>query len=353
MKKIITIKSTLKKYKVIFNKSEKFEKTDNYIYIVDRNFYKKNRKKFVKIKPIIILNAKENVKSFENLSNILKKIFNLKPNRKTKIICIGGGILQDVSSFLSSIIMRGIDWIYYPTTLLSQADSCIGGKTSINFKGLKNQLGNFYPPSKIIINTNFLKTLSKKDVMSGIGEMAHYFLFEGKKSYNFYKKNIDALIRRNDKIMSRCVYESLIIKKKVIEKDEFDNNYRLLLNYGHTFGHALEKYTNYQIPHGLGVAHGMTIANFLSMKFGYLSKKQYIKMNLEILSKIHKNRSFKNFDNLKYIELLKKDKKNTNTHFKFIFTKGPGKMFIKKINKNNLKLKIELKKFFHAKNVYN
>ena len=228
------------------------------------------------------------------LFDILKK----EIKRDYEICSIGGGIVQDISGFVSSILFRGINWVYIPTTILSQCDSCIGGKTSINFAKYKNQIGNFYPPKKIFLDTSFLKTLNIKDIKSGLGEMAHYYLVANKKEWNFFKLNLDRVLRKkfNIKIMKKLIFKSLKIKKRFIEEDEFDQGYRLILNYGHTFGHAIEKITNYKIPHGLAVAHGINISNFFSLKLGLINKKMFDEIEEQIskitkLSKIKKNKN--------------------------------------------------------------
>ena len=176
MKKL-NISSKINNYEVNFISNidialKKERKED--IFIIDKFINSKiklNRKK-------IIISPSEIEKNFSKLQNVIQKLLNLGITRDTKIICVGGGVVQDISSFLSSIIFRGIDWYFYPTTIISQCDSCIGGKTSINFKGYKNLIGNFYPPKKIKIDTKILKFLKKKEIISGIGEMAHYyFLF--------------------------------------------------------------------------------------------------------------------------------------------------------------------------------
>ena len=186
MKKI-NISSKLRNYEVEFiddiRSHVKKESKDD-IFIIDKKVdlkIKLNKKK-------IIISPSEIEKNFSNLQKIIQKLLNLKINRETKIICIGGGVVQDISSFLSSIIFRGIDWYFYPTTIISQCDSCIGGKTSINFKGFKNLIGNFYPPKKIKIDTNILSHLNSREILSGLGEMSHYYFLSKKKIFFFFQK---------------------------------------------------------------------------------------------------------------------------------------------------------------------
>ena len=340
MKKI-TIVSKIRNYEVLFIndiRTHLIKENKNDIFIVDKNVNSKiklNRKK-------IVITPSEIEKNFSKLQKIIQKMLDLKINRDTKIICVGGGVVQDICSFLSSIIFRGIDWYFYPTTIISQGDSCIGGKTSINFKGFKNLIGNFYPPSKIKIDTKILDYLENKEILSGLGEMSHYY-FLSKSKYPFFFKNL-IKARKNKKVLQKIIYQSLKIKKKYIEVDEFDTGQRLILNFGHTFGHAIEKTTKFKIPHGLAVAHGIQIALFFSKRFGLLKKDRYDIMvndikkitNLDPLKKINLN---------SFIQNIEKDKKHSNKYFKFILTKGVGNMIVYQISKKKNIKKI-LKEYF-------
>lgn len=206
----------------------------------------------LKILPIIyfiFLRKKEN-KNIETVMNIIKVI---KPNIK-RFVVIGGGLVQDVGSFVSSIYNRGkIPWVFFPTTLLSMADSCIGSKTSLN-TSFKNKLGTYCSPSNVYINMKFLDTLDDVQIKSGMGEILKLCMIGN--ALDMYK-SLD---------LKTLVKLSLVIKKSVIEEDLFDKNVRKGLNYGHTIGHAIEVVSNYTIPHGLAVVHGMLLINKI---FGY------------------------------------------------------------------------------------
>ena len=180
-------------------------------------------------------------------------------SKKNKLIVIGGGITQDVGGFAAAIYKRGINWIFIPTTILSMTDSCIGSKVSIN-RGSKNMLGLFGAPNKIFISDYFLNSLSKHDITSGIGEALKLSLIGGIQSYKYF------LDQYNKKNYINIIKISSLIKKQLIEYDEFDENERRVLNYGHTIGHAIESVSNYFIPHGIAVLIGMYVINMLFYK---------------------------------------------------------------------------------------
>jgi 3-dehydroquinate synthase len=335
MKRKIKIKSKKSNYSVNFINISKshFDKTllPNDVILADRKVVKAHElEKMIKKNKIIQIVASEKNKDFSELGKIIKQLLEINTKRNSRLIVVGGGITQDIGSFISSILFRGIKWIYYPTSFLGQCDSCIGGKTSINFLNNKNQLGNFNPPSQIYIDPNFLLTLSKKDIYSGVGEMSHYFYIKGGNNYKLFLNKYEECLKLNIKSCSELSFKSLMIKKEFVEKDEFDNNYRLLLNYGHTFGHAIEAITNYRIPHGIAVAHGIDIANFISYKRKYITKNEFFNMRIA-LKNIYKYYPLPKIDILKYIEILKKDKKNINSNIRCVLTKGIGKVFIHEI----------------------
>lgn len=275
----------------------------------------------------IFITSSETTKSYRGVEGVIGKLLDCGITKDTHLVAIGGGIVQDAVSFSASILFRGIKWSYVPTTLLSQGDSCIGSKTSINFESYKNQIGNFYPPEKVFIYPEFEKSLSTTEILSGMGEMLHYFLVSGEDDLKFFMDNMNNASKIN------IVKRSLMIKKKFIEIDEFEKKERKLLNYGHSFGHAIESMMDYAIPHGIAVAYGMDVANFTSMKLGFLSEADYIRYN-KTLRNIYKVCPIKSIDSNLITSFLAKDKKNTSTHYGFILTKKAGDMFVHMINKN-------------------
>ena len=227
----INIKSYFGKYVVKeindFNKNHLSQK--NNFYLIDKKVYKKFLINKINGK-ILLIDSNEKNKSYFEIGLLIKKIVQKGIRRNSTIIAVGGGIVQDISGFIASILFRGIDWYFYPTTLLSQGDSCIGGKTSINFGNAKNQIGNFYPPKKIFLYSEFLKGLKKREIMSGLGELAHYYLVSKKTDWRYYNLTLNNYLLNpsNYNILRSIAFKSLLIKKKFIERDEFDTGYRLI-----------------------------------------------------------------------------------------------------------------------------
>ena len=200
-----------------------------------------------------------------------------------------------------------MQWEFYPSTLLAQCDSCIGSKSSINYESYKNLIGTFLPPSIYIYN-GFLDSLHEKDIKSGIGEMCHYFLInDDYLIYDLFEK-YDTIFNERKNLIP-FIKNSLTIKKRMIEIDEYDKNERHIFNYGHTFGHAIEAITSYSIPHGQAVTVGINIANYISYKKRFLELKEFEKIYNALKVNLP---SFKlnetNIDN--YLMALSKDKKN-------------------------------------------
>ncbi len=188
--------------------------------------------------------------------------------KHAKIVAIGGGAIQDIACMSAQIYKRGIEWEFVPTTLLSQVDSCIGGKSGINIGPYKNLIGGFWPPSRVHVCTDMLQTLPRREILSGMGEVVKHHMLTGATAAEFDWS--DPVV-----IHPELVYSNLDIKREFIENDEFDRGDRLLLGLGHTFGHALEGATHFEIPHGVAVALGCDMAWFVSSRRGLTDIKNY------------------------------------------------------------------------------
>jgi len=291
----------------------------------------------------ITIDATETQKSYEGVISIIQTLIENGFKKNHRLVAIGGGITQDVTAFIASIFFRGVKWAFFPSTLLAQGDSCIGSKTSINFKNYKNQLGGFYPPEIIYIYPRFTKTLPETDMKSGMGEMLHYFIISGKDDFDLFKESYITAYN-NLEVLAKLIERSLKIKQSVIEKDEFDQNIRQVFNYGHSFGHAIESITNYQIPHGIAVSFGMDIANFISVKLGFTSENTRIEIR-NVLENIWFGYSINKTNIDELIHFLGKDKKNVGSKLSLILNGGIGNVFKSSIEPNDV-LKEWLKEYF-------
>ena len=298
---------------------------NNTIYIVDQNIahkYDKRLDNILNSQKVLIIEATEENKSLDKFPAYVESLVKLKVKRGQKLVAIGGGIIQDITCFVATTMMRGLPWVFYPTTLLAQCDSCIGSKSSINSGKLKNILGTFKPPEQVVIDIEFLQTLEEKDIFSGIGEMIKVHAINSPESFDEISKNYEQLI--NDSlILEKFIFNSLIIKKKLIEIDEFDSGPRNVMNYGHSFGHAIESATDYAIPHGIAVTIGMDIANYVAAKLGVSTYKHFERMHDVIDKNCHTYRNFDIDVNLLMLA-LSKDKKNSATQLKLILPDQDG-----------------------------
>lgn len=313
----LTIKSNIRDYKVFFEKNNDFLKglseLQNTVFVIDENVWKMHKDGVLKCLPadkIIVQPISEDIKNIDTVCAIYEKIMSFAPRKNITLVSIGGGIIQDITGFVASSLYRGINWIFIPTTLLAQDDSCIGAKTSLNFKHFKNLIGTFYPPSKIYIHTDFLKTLTKQDYYSGVGEMAKLHLMNGEKDTKDFINSLDLIDKLDEIGLLERIQNCLKIKKSYIESDEFDTGKRNMLNFGHCFGHAIESSTNFAIPHGQAVVIGMLLANKMAVKKNILSKEQETYIREKVLLPVLKvNIPKVNIEET--IKAMRQDKKNT------------------------------------------
>jgi 3-dehydroquinate synthase len=328
--KELRIKSNIRDYSVLFvdDFSPMLQKEidAHSFFIVDKNVFRLYQDKLqdvIKQKHMVV-EATEPNKSLDYTKTVIKTLIGNNIKKNNRIVAIGGGIIQDITGFVSSILFRGVEWVFYPTTLLAQSDSCIGAKTSINVDDFKNQLGTFYPPASIVLDVNFLKTLTPTDIKSGLGEIIKVHLLDSEKSLSYIESHFVSDLN-NPAQMNDLIHRSLLIKKGIIEKDEYDRDYRNILNYGHTFGHALESVTNYKVCHGQAVTLGMDMANYISWKQGMLSEKNYQRMQTMLLRN-YPEFIFEKTSIDPFLKALTKDKKNIGGNLTAILTEGPGKM---------------------------
>ena len=301
-----------------------------------RNNIKKQLKNYKLL--FLILNANEKNKSMITVNKYLQILLSRNFNRSDLIIGIGGGITGDVAGFVASIFKRGINFINIPTTLLAQVDSAIGGKTGVNSKQGKNLIGSFYQPKLVISDTSFINSLPKKEMICGFAEILKHSIIKDKKFFNWLKKNTHSLLSKKDHELTYAIKKSCQIKMHFVNQDVNEKNFRMILNFGHTFAHAIEVKNNYskKITHGEAVLSGIILATKLSV----IKKICSLKTLIEIKN-IYKNNNlqytFKKYSNQRSIEklipFLKNDKKNNDENINFILLKSIGKTALPGKNK--------------------
>lgn len=304
----------------LYNKLELQKDDISVFWVIDENVYNIYYHIFGAInkKGMYVIRANEENKTIECALQLCERMVEMNMKKNTQLISVGGGIIQDITGFVANIMYRGIKWKFIPTTLLAACDSCIGGKTSLNYKNYKNLLGTFYPPDDIYICPTFFETLSEQDFFSGLGEVLKFNIMRGEEQIGYIEEDFNELLKRNQKILRRYIILSLEFKKKFIEVDEYDQGIRKHLNFAHTFGHAIETITHYEIPHGTAVAMGILMANSISRERGYI--KQVTKERIEdlVLQILPEYKFEQSFEVSNMIKAMLKDKKQENEQLRLV-----------------------------------
>ena len=319
------ISKILKEEKIKFNKC---------LIIVDKkvpksSIYKIIKKIKCKFKKIIFFNSSEKNKNINSVNKILDLLFKENFSRDDCLVSIGGGITGDVVGFAASIFKRGIKFINFPTTLLSQVDSSVGGKTGVNNRYGKNLIGSFNQPDLVLSEINFLKSLPKRELICGYAEILKHAIIADKKKFLFLEKNKNKILSLNGDVIQKTIIDSCTIKKKVIEKDEKEKNLRKVLNFGHTFAHSFEASLRYskKLNHGEAVLMGIKCAVKFSKKINHIPENDAKRIINHIDSlKIKKLNDFFNLKHLEtLIKFIKIDKKNKSNKINLILLKKIGK----------------------------
>ena len=312
----MTVTSSIRNYQVAFVDTmgflEECEQVKNRFYIIDKKVWDLYRASLGHLdeQRLLILPINEEAKCLDTVTAVYDAMMKSAAKRNMTMISIGGGIIQDITGFVASTLYRGINWIYVPTTLLAQGDSCIGSKTSLNYQRYKNLIGTFYPPTKIYINTGFLATLEPEDFYSGLGEIIKLYMMGGESRAAVLIQDIHKIKERDQVALLRAIRDVLTIKLQYIQEDEFDTGRRNLLNFGHCLGHALESTTDFAIPHGQAVLIGILFANMIARRRGLMSKMRYDSLASDLIfENIHINRTGLRFRAQEVFEAMKMDKK--------------------------------------------
>ena len=310
----IDIESSHHFYKIVLqNNQAQIQQDESKIVLIDSNLMDHAAHVLSYPEKIVDLPGNENSKQFSKLEYVLETFAKLGLRRGDSIAVIGGGTIQDIATIATSLYMRGIQWEYHPTTLASMMDSCVGGKSSINLGTRKNLIGNFHPPSKIVINPGYISTLPAVEISAGIAEGVKICFARGESFLRSFVENINIWRETGEtQYLIESMQISLESKKFFIEIDEFDQKERQLLNFGHSFGHALESSSEYSIPHGVAVLIGMMAAHL------YVGNSTSNPQFIDFLIAEYKVSGFSNkkiqINRKQLLKALSQDKKNSNLH---------------------------------------
>ncbi len=275
-----------------------------------------------------VLKNGENSKSLNELSRVYKFLLRCSADKESLLFSVGGGVTGDLSGFAASTFKRGIPLIHIPTTLLSAVDSSVGGKTAVNFDQRKNLAGTFYQPEYVFTDVTFLKTLPSAEIRSGIGELIKYSFLSDSNLFIYVLNNMEKIQNADPAILESTIYRSVGIKASIVMKDEKEESgLRKILNFGHTFGHAIESVLNYRIKHGEAVTAGIIAALFLSNKIGLLAENRLITY-LKLPSRIKLPRALTGIDLRDVYEVMKDDKKSKGGKINFVLISEIGSIYI-------------------------
>jgi 3-dehydroquinate synthase len=301
------------------------------VLIVDRmvaELYRDDLAPALEQLPVLLLDATEDEKTLGGVIKVATWLQEQGCTKQSAPVAIGGGIIQDIVAFSAHVYYRGLRWAYVPTTLLSMSDSCIGAKCCINLNTYKNQLGAFHAPTRVLLCPRFTDTLSDPDVASGYGEILKLMWTGSGDLFRRLKASVNRGGLRNADL-GRLTWDCLAVKKSVIEVDEYETSLRRILNYGHTFGHALEGLTRHEVPHGLAVAWGMDLVNYLAVQRGLLAEADFWEMH----GFIRKHLAFRLTQPVQAADLIryaKRDKKVADGHVHLVLAAGPGRLQVVK-----------------------
>jgi 3-dehydroquinate synthase len=302
--------------------------------VVDRNILKFHRKKLdillkskkysVELFPFAATEKNKNLYTVEKIYSFLQKG---NYGRDNAIIAVGGGITGDVAAFAASTYMRGIKYVHVPTTLLSAVDSSVGGKTGVNFKGIKNFIGTFYQPEFVLIDTSFFSTLPQNEILCGLGEAVKTAFLAGEKYSTNLSGTFHNILKDDLSDIDNLVYDSVRFKAGVVSEDEKEEGLRKILNFGHTFAHALETVSGFGIKHGQAVIFGIVCALNLSLRMKLINRKDFDD-GIFLTDLIKDKVIIPDVEAAALYNLMQADKKNRNGKIKFILIKSRGNVFV-------------------------
>lgn len=273
-----------------------------------------------------VITPGESSKNINTVTDIISFMLENQITRKSKLIALGGGVVGDISGFCASIYMRGMEWIQVPTTLLAQIDSSVGGKTGVNMPQAKNVVGVFSQPLSVVVDIKVLKTLSKKELISGVGEVIKYGVIYDNQFLNYIDANFNNILSLDYKVMEYLIKRCCEIKAHIVSKDEKEEGLRKILNFGHTIGHAVESITKYkEYTHGEAVIIGMYYESKMALKMGMITK-DYFGEIFKIIEKTKIGLDISKYNKEDLVDIMVYDKKNFKNKISFILPCGPGRV---------------------------
>lgn len=311
---------------------ERLERLSTYIpskdviLITDENVARLYRGAFPDA-PVITIGMGEQIKTLDTAAYIYQSLLDMDAQRSSYIVGIGGGIVCDITGFIASTFLRGVSFGFVSSTLLAQVDASVGGKNGVNFKGYKNMVGVFNQPEFVICDMNLLKTLPERDVLCGFAEIVKHGAIEDADMFAFIEDNATKALNLDDAVIEKLVYDSVRIKSGVVNRDEKEKGERRKLNFGHTFGHAIEKTMG--LPHGEAVSLGMVMAAALSVHMGLLKQDEADRLT-RLLSSL-KLPTRIDFDRNQVLDALTKDKKRQGDYIHFVLLNRIGSCLIEDV----------------------
>ncbi|MCK9186706.1 3-dehydroquinate synthase [Candidatus Gracilibacteria bacterium] len=282
---------------------------------------------------LISFDQGEKSKTLKTVAQLAEEMIKKHFDRNSAIIILGGGVVGDLGGFLASVFMRGISYIQIPTTLLAIVDSAIGGKTGVDLEGGKNLIGTTCQPKAVFVDINYLKTLPQNQIINGLCEVIKYGIIKDKGLFKYIEKNLEKILNKDAKALEHIIEKSIKIKVKIIEKDEREtNDERILFNYGHTFGHALEKMSNYTLLHGFAISIGIVMINCLAVEKKIMKEKDAERIKTLLKRAGLPTTSMKKPGTKDILS----DKKRSGDYMNFVFAKKIGKAFSQKEKITNL-----------------
>ena len=283
--------------------------------------------------PVITIDTGEKIKNFDTLSHVYDRLIQLEADRSSFIVGIGGGIVCDITGFVASTYMRGVRFGFVSTTLLAQVDASVGGKNGVNFSGYKNIVGVFNQPDFVICDMDVLSTLPREELCCGFAEIIKHGAIADRSMFDYLENNSSRAMALDPDVVERLVYDSVIIKSSIVNQDAMEQGVRRKLNFGHTFGHAIEKTLG--VRHGEAISAGMVLASELSVKRGHLKRPEVARI-AALLEKYGLPVRVP-WDADQVLEAIRMDKKREGGHIKFVLLSEIGRAFVDEIPFEELK----------------